>query len=90
MGFLHNAGRGRFSWARGERLSLKDVTAPRTLEGRRLFRENPLIYPVAGVATSTLDLDHFPTSQPQQKNSTGKSPPHDASARPANTLSECE
>jgi hypothetical protein len=43
------------------------MTAARTLEGRRLFRENPLIDPIAGVATGTLDFDHFPTSQPQQK-----------------------
>jgi len=52
---------------RGKRVRVEDMAASRTLEGRRIVGKHPLVNPVTGMTTSTLNFDHSPTSQPGRK-----------------------
>ncbi len=49
------------------RIRVEHVAASRALEGRCIVGQDPLIDPIAGVATGALNLDHSTTSHPQQK-----------------------
>jgi hypothetical protein len=43
------------------------MAASRALESRCIVGQDPLINPVAGMATGALNFDHSPTSHPAQK-----------------------
>jgi hypothetical protein len=55
---------------RGKGICVEHVAASRTLEGRRVVGQHPLVNPIAGMATSALNFDHRPTSQAATKNIT--------------------
>jgi hypothetical protein len=71
-----------FTYFGANRVRIEYVAASRTLEGRCLVRQNPLVNPVAGVTTSALDLYHRHASPPGKKISTPK-----AHAHPRNRVS---
>jgi hypothetical protein len=51
----------------GNRIRIEHVAASRTLEGRRIVGQDPLVNPIPGMTTGTLNFYHSPTSQPARK-----------------------
>ena len=51
----------------GKRIRVEHMAASRTLEGRRVVGQHPLVDPIAGMTTRALNFDHRPSSQPAQE-----------------------
>ena len=59
--------RRRFAHFRRHRIGVEHMAASRALESRCIVGQDPLVNPIAGVATGALNFDHTPTSHPAQK-----------------------